>query len=279
MKSRRTKALLSIIFVTIVLIIAGKLYIGSQAETTIISKNIENSYTVTLAENNCEIVEDKYTTKIQKYNGNATTIIIDENIATTPQIEIDYTAFAECTNLDIILIDKSVIAKDVKIENFEIDETYEDNQYIAYKTTKDYSEAYEQYLELTEEEKRLVEFIPNKYNVSMSALYTESMEENYGISQLAETTIPTEFDLRDEIEIKVEDQASSGICFAFASLTSVETNLALNHNDNVDLSEVHLACLADNSIGYGGRFIADTDSYYTNTVGPVYEKEWPIENL
>ena len=279
MKNTKRKLLIPIMLILIALFIGGKFYLDNQIEIRTVSKNAENAYTVVLAPNNCKIEEANYETTIQKYNGNASTVIIDKNIVTTSAVKIEYEAFAECSNLDTILVDRSIIAKDIKIENFEIDESYEDKRYIAYKTTKEYSEAYKQYLSLSEEEKSKGGFVPSKYNVSMSALYTESMEKNYGISQLAETAIPTQFDLRDEIDIKVENQASTGICYAFATLTAVETNLALNHGDNVDLSEVHLACLADNSIGYGGRFIEDTDSYYIGKVGPVYESEWPIEDL
>ena len=126
---------------------------------------------------------------------------------------------------------------------------------------------------------RETEIIPYKYDIPISALYTESMEENYKISSLEEEELPTSFDLRDYIDIKVEDQDNTGTCYAYASLTSVETNIALRHNENVDLSEVHLACLADNSIGYGGSFIYADDSYYKKEIGPVYESDWPMADI
>ncbi len=270
---------IALILLAISLIICANYYINTKEEVITVSKNFQEPKVVILSENNCEIKEGNKTKLIQKYNGNADQIIIDENSIKSLKVEIDTKAFVECGNLETILIDKNLVSENLEIENFEKDEEYKDKQYVQYKNTKQYSEAYKQYMALSEEEKRETELLPKKYEVSMSALYTQSMEENYKISQLAETEIPTSFDLRDKIDIKVEDQASAGICYAFASLTSVETNLALNYNDNVDLSEVHIACLADDGNGYGGRFIEDTDSYYMDTIGPVYEEEWPIEDL
>ena len=92
----------------------------------------------------------------------------------------------------------------------------------------------------------------------MSVLYSENIIENYNVE---ETIIPEKFDLRDKISIKVENQGNLGICYAFTSLTSVETNLALIHNDNVDLSESHLATKTY-GLTAGGTFITADNKYY-----------------
>lgn len=55
------------------------------------------------------------------------------------------------------------------------------------------------------------------------------------------TTPPEKYDLRDKIYINVEHQRNFGICYAFASLTSLETYIALNYNEYYDFSEIHFA--------------------------------------
>jgi len=276
MKKSRMKIIIPIMLCIIVLIYGVLVFVNSKEKTTLVSKNITQPYTVELKPNNCTITKENNSTKIKKYNGNAETLIIDSNTLDCEAIEIDIDAFLECTNLDTILIDKSLANENIVIDNFEPDNTYISDKYIKYISTKPYSEAYMQYLALSEEEKSKIEAIPNKYSVPINAIYTESMEENYNVSQIASEQISESFDLRDYIDIKVENQQSTGICYAFASLNSVETNLALIDNVNVDLSEVHAASLIT---GYGGNFISDTELYYADKIGPVYEENWPIANL
>lgn len=233
------------IFVLIIMFVitTSILFINHKRETTIISKSIIEPNAVTLEKSNCTISEDNYVAKIKKYNGGAEAVIIDANAINCSKIEINNDAFLECTNLETILIDKSLVGENIDIEDFEINTDYTDEQYIMYTTTKEYNEEYQQYLELSEEEKNALEIIPDKYEVSMAALYSESMEENYNVSGILAEEIPESFDLRDKIDIKVENQGSTGICYAYASLTSVETNLALINGENLDFSEVHLAAL------------------------------------
>lgn len=270
---KRNKILRRIIVLILVLIIFFSLMLK---KTTIETSNINGNYTVTLSENDCEISIEDNNTEIKRYNGNANTVIINKEMISGDNLEIYPKAFLECSNLDNILIDKSFVNENLEIENFEINEDYEDEQYIELINTQEYSEGYQRYLELSEEERNELEIIPDKYDIPMSILYSPSMEKNYSISQIDEIEIPEKFDLRDEINIKVENQKSTGICYAYASLTSVETNLALIHNDYVDLSEVHQAGLTG---GYGGSFILASNSYYKNKIGPVYESEWPLSDL
>ena len=42
------------------------------------------------------------------------------------------------------------------------------------------------------------------------------------------------------------------------------------------MSEVHAASL---TTGYGGNFITDSNLYYADKIGPVYEEDWPIADL
>lgn len=55
------------------------------------------------------------------------------------------------------------------------------------------------------------------------------------------STLPSSFNLTDVIDIKVENQNPYGTCYAYASLTSLETYLALNYNEYYDFSELHFA--------------------------------------
>ncbi len=55
------------------------------------------------------------------------------------------------------------------------------------------------------------------------------------------STPPESYDLRDYIDIGVENQYNFGICYAFASLTSLETYLALTYGEYYDFSELHFS--------------------------------------
>lgn len=278
MKKIENKKKVILAIIVLLTIMISIIYVWTKVhpendEIIVTSTNAE--YTITLSKENCKITSYNNVATIQKYNGNAETVIIDSNTIDSSIIEIERDAFLECTNLDTILIDKSLVNEETKIEDFEINSEYEDEQYVMYSTTKEYSEQYQQYLELSEEEKSQLEVIPNKYDVPMNALYTASMEENYNVSEIASEEIPESFDLRDKIDITVENQGSTGTCYAYASLTAVETNLALIHNENLDFSEVHMGAL---TTGAGGNDY-EINSYYVNKLGPVYESEWPMENL
>lgn len=95
------------------------------------------------------------------------------------------------------------------------------------------------------------------------------------------------YDLRDYIDIQVENQGSYGICWAYASLTSLETYLALNYGEYYDFSELHLAISTYAQDGYyssitnalksGGNFdmlftYAQKLNYF------VLEEEYSISN-
>ena len=274
---KRMKKQKKIVLILIIIIIGiGLCYVHFKNEEVAVNSSVGKLQKVILSEENCTIDLDDNKCIIQKFNGNADTAVINKDITTNGNIEINPKAFLECTNLDNILIDKEISDENLKIENFDINEDYQDDKYVEYKNTQEYSEAYQRYLETSEIQENKTGIIPDKYDVPMSALYTQSMEDEYNISTINEAEIPQSFDLRDKINIKVENQGNAGICYSFASLTAVETNLALVHNDYVDLSEVHQAAL---TYGYWGRFISQSDLYYSNKIGPVYESEWPMEKI
>ena len=102
------------------------------------------------------------------------------------------------------------------------------------------------------------------------------------------STVPSNFDLRDKISIKVEDQGTRGTCWTFASLNTLETYLSLNGYGDYDFSEMHIECIENgfndlltdewNSeiIGQddGGDFDRFID-YFSTKQGPVLESEVP----
>ena len=87
-------------------------------------------------------------------------------------------------------------------------------------------------------------------------------EENNNEPVLVE--IPERFDLREKINLTVEDQKSYGLCWSFASLKSLETNLALTTGEYYNFSEIHVDYLTSNlmsvvnnsrNVHEGGNFI------------------------
>ena len=112
-------------------------------------------------------------------------------------------------------------------------------------------------------------------------------------------SIPTRYDLRDYIEIKVENQKNYGICYAFGSLTMLETYLALHYNEYYDFSEIHMATakyvengtmiydpignLVDNNVDfdstYGGGNFFNFYDYCLKGSGPVLEIEMPMSTF
>ena len=76
-------------------------------------------------------------------------------------------------------------------------------------------------------------------------------EENNNEPVLVE--IPERFDLREKINLTVEDQGRFGLCWDFASLKSLETNLALTTGQEYNFSEIHLDYMASNMLAAAGR--------------------------
>ena len=156
--------------------------------------------------------------------------------------------------------------------------------------SKNYSRAYLEYLELSDEEKSKIYAIPRKYNIPLDSIYEDTIElkEKSSIFNLyglrAQTNIvsaysdelPEQFDLRDEIEIPTKNQGLYNLCWAFASMRSLETNLALNGYGEYDFSELHATYFSNgfDNFNYGGDFFKFKE-YCINNFGPVLENEVP----
>jgi len=98
-------------------------------------------------------------------------------------------------------------------------------------------------------------------------------------------TLPSEYDLSDYIYIGVENQNPYGICYAYASLTSLETYLALNYGEYYDFSELHFAlslykqdsyyASVDEALNDGGNF-THFALYAQKDKSIVLENEMPM---
>ena len=161
------------------------------------------------------------------------------------------------------------------------------NVYANENEVKDYySDAYLEYLKLSDEDKAEREVIPEKYEMSVKEYFSKKKDMNLVGEAL---DIPSKFDLRDIIDIKVEDQGLYGLCWAFASSNTVETNLALNNFGDFDASEMHINYLTSmefeekmglNFTSYrnlhdGGNFTIFYNNYSLLNRGPISEEFVP----
>ena len=150
-----------------------------------------------------------------------------------------------------------------------------------------YSDDYKKYLDSSDEEKKNSEVVPEKYEVPYENLENIKKELNeeeikIKIDELEinpETNQPYRFNLRDKIDIKINDQGMYGLCWAFASMNTLETHAALNNLGNFDFSEMHIDYLESNLM-YGDRDLHDGGRFsnfkdYTSEFGVVSEEQVP----
>lgn len=148
------------------------------------------------------------------------------------------------------------------------------------KLSKDYKE----YLKLSDEEKSKLNIIPRKYEVNFDEFFKGKTNSHTNeIRATINQNIPKKFDLRDEINVEVENQSLDGLCWDFASTKCLETNLALNGYGDYDFSERHVDYLESNEFGkardlHGGGFFGTYEDYLMNNYGPVLEEEVPYDS-
>lgn len=159
--------------------------------------------------------------------------------------------------------------------------------------SSNYTEEYKRWLELSEEERANCNIIPRKYKIPFSVLYDEEefvkndynkkLRKSLNVRATQEQQLPKDFDLRSKIEIPVRNQGTHGLCWAFASLKSLETYLSLNGYGNFDFSENHLAYLNNpewlerekNNIESWS--MGEFEKYTRYRLGPVFENEVPYD--
>ena len=179
------------------------------------------------------------------------------------------------------------------------------NAYAAVETnfkTIDYTDEYKEYMALTDEEKQN-RLEPSMYDVispKTSSEYFRSMNNILNSPELLRSALDQEYDLRDIISnnVAIKDQMQTNSCWAFATIGSLESNIALlDYKAGVagnvyDFSERHMDYAArsnvfnngeTNGYGYnvgfdkGGTFYM-AQSYLTNGMGAIDEAEMPFEN-
>ena len=169
-------------------------------------------------------------------------------------------------------------------------ELYKDDDDNQNSENRDFSESYKEYLKLSDEEKEKIEAIPRKYDVSIDE-FLKKTEDKKKINIKEETPkknlatvstndeLPASFDLRNKIDVQVENQGNYGLCWDFASTKSLETYLSINENANQDFSELHADYMESNEFGgkralhEGGTFSTYID--YLSKYGPVMEEDVP----
>lgn len=132
------------------------------------------------------------------------------------------------------------------------------------------TEEYIEYQKLTEEEKQNLEVIPRKEKI-------DEKELDNIIDEQKEIELPSYFNLNNKIKINVENQGSYGLCWAFASLKTLETYLELHNNQDYNLSEIKLDYITSNLM-YGTRPIHNGGSFdnfeeYLMRTGPKKQEE------
>ncbi len=226
----------------------------------------------TLSKLNCKISEKN---EITEYSGVSDCIIIPNKIDDIEVTNVSKDAFKNCYNLEYIKIAKDSSQNIESIDNFTVDKDLSTDEYVTYKSTKKYSQAYQSYLDASIEIRNKMEIIPNKYDVEVADFYTDEVKSIYETPNLTKENIPIKFDLRDLINIKVEDQSPYGICYSYATMSSIETNLSLTRKENFDFSDIHYAVMTGQ--GKGGWFLPSTDAYYK--IGPALEEEYNKEEF
>lgn len=160
----------------------------------------------------------------------------------------------------------------------------------------EYSEEFQEWLKLSDEEKEKV-IMPRPYNIKFSR--TVSKNPLYSAMKL-KASLDTRYSLKDIIptNLTIKDQMQTGSCWAFAAVSSLETNLAVANYKNgnlqitpYDFSERHMEYFSsktfannvEHKLGYnrevgsgGGYYLAE--SYLTNGSGAISEDEMPFEN-
>lgn len=144
-----------------------------------------------------------------------------------------------------------------------------------------------EYMKLSDEEKEKVEQAPQMY------IYNYIPEENmYGdYSQL-----PSSYNVRDEYPTTLYDQGNEGLCWAYATIEMLESNLKVTKNIDAKFSIRQLDCLTANSSYYknnnnpyslerslhdGNYFVADlglSNSIVASGVMPVLESKFNVND-
>jgi len=163
-------------------------------------------------------------------------------------------------------------------------------------TEVEYSEEFKTWLKLSDEEKQKV-IMPNMYNIKSSK--TEYKNPLF-LTRMLGTSVNSRYNLKEVIptNLIIKNQQQTNLCWSFATLSSLETNLALanlrngiNLSKTYDFSERYMEYIASktfannkvNPIGYN-RVAGSMGNWWTsepyliNGAGAIPESELPFEN-
>ena len=161
---------------------------------------------------------------------------------------------------------------------------------------EEYSEEFKRWLELPEEERKKV-MMPRPYEIKNTNVQYRSP---LYMAKMVKASMNGRYSLKDQIpaNLVIKDQKSTNSCWAFATVSALETNLAIanlkkgtNLSKVYDFSERHIEYFTSKTFsngeinvhGYnrevgdgGSQYIAQ--SYLTNGSGAILEVEMPFEN-
>lgn len=139
--------------------------------------------------------------------------------------------------------------------------------------------AYLEYEKLTEEEKKEIDLVPNKYIVYYEPKVETNVFRNRSTSMYSfYSATPTTYDLRSvngtRLIPPIDNQGNLGLCWAFASNNAIESYYLKHDLGTLDLSENQpsyvSAYLGDTSFGQGNTGF-NTIKYWFLGHGPVTE--------
>lgn len=165
---------------------------------------------------------------------------------------------------------------------FANEETRGINDLINKVQIRSYSEEYVEWLELPEEERR------NTIAPPMHEIEYIVPESNTLLR--AATVIPAAYNLKNDVNITIKNQGNTNQCWAFAVISSLETNLAKTKGENYSFSPRHMDYATSktftdgvNEAGYNrevgdGGISSMALPYLTRGSGPVLEQDMPFAN-
>ena len=109
---------------------------------------------------------------------------------------------------------------------------------------------FKEFKKLSDKEKAKIEVVPNEKEVKPDDIDTIKEKIKYNDKE----EIPSRFNLADKLDIKVEDQGSYGLCWAFASMKTLETYMQLHGEGVHNFSEIHIDYVMSDKI-FGWRTI------------------------
>ena len=166
---------------------------------------------------------------------------------------------------------------------------YADESGIAI-TKVPYSQEYEEWLKLPQElrEKRVA---PQMYDVDESVINSLNNSNNIskGRRMVRKSSLPDKYNTLDEMNIKVKNQNTRNICWAFAFTSAAEIACKKYENENYEFSPMHIDYACTKKFkdiinpyaqirGYNeGGNLNNLISYLSSGQGPILEEYMPFD--